>query len=181
MATLSGAFLIVVGSPSINFGDVQVGDTQPWDVILKNTGQPNVRTITVSSITSSHPDFHLFSPPIPPPRQILPNDILRITIAYSPTSPGPTGDVIVTVVSDAINQLSFVVQGNGVPAPTHTSTLTATSTATPSVSPTPTYTPTSTASATPTATAPPTTTHTPTPTVTPLPTPNVFLPLIIRD
>ena len=106
---------IEVSEMTHDFGEVIVGTTVEWNMIIFNYGTDS---LVLYSITPDHSDFGVFSPSFP--RKVAPNESVSTVVTFSPSSAGAlTGHL--TIVSDDPDEdewtLVIDVMGTGILVP----------------------------------------------------------------
>ena len=106
---------IDVSDDTFHFGEVIIGTTAEWALVIFNRGTDS---LIVYSVTPEHSDFNIISPVFP--QEVAPDDSLIVTVTFTPSSPGVvTGDL--TIVNNDPDEdewtLSIEVDGIGVLVP----------------------------------------------------------------
>ncbi|MFQ6092080.1 MAG: choice-of-anchor D domain-containing protein [bacterium] len=97
--TLSGAGIapdISVSDTSHDFGSVIGYNTETWGLTLYNLG--GTAGLTVSAVTSSHPDFEVLSPTFP--RTVPIDGSLDVTVGFTPSQLGPVSGTLTIFSND---------------------------------------------------------------------------------
>ncbi|UCE17403.1 MAG: choice-of-anchor D domain-containing protein [Gemmatimonadota bacterium] len=106
---------IEVSESTYDFGEVIVGTTTEWSMLIYNRGSDS---LIVYSATPGHSDFNVLSPIFP--QKIAPDDSLTVTVAFTPSSAGVVIGNLVIVNDDPDEDewtLSVAVRGTGILVP----------------------------------------------------------------
>ena len=102
---------IDLSAASHDFGDVLVGNSQPWTFTVSNVG---LGALLISSIVSGHPDFQITAP-TSFPQIVGSGGNIDVTVQFAPSSEGLKTGAVSILSNDPDEGIAVVsVQGNGV-------------------------------------------------------------------
>ncbi|MFQ6091535.1 MAG: choice-of-anchor D domain-containing protein [bacterium] len=104
---------IHLSAQSHDFGEVHLGSSGPWELVIQNLG---TAPLTVKGVFSNHPAFTVPAPSFP--QTVEPGAVLSVTVLFAPTSLGEVTGNLTVVSNDPENEtLVLLLRGTGAPPP----------------------------------------------------------------